>query len=255
MNIATEETTIAAPAGQGQDGADTAGHGIDAPSTLDRLSAARQGHADAVANHRQATERAERAAGQHREAEAARRALLARASAGEPVEPIDLTRAGIEVAAAKDALDLASTIATGAATIAERAAIEVMHREAEHHRAAHAAALMVQIEAAERIDATYAALQDALAEHDAARMAVMTTATAGRLFDQACLEAAKTNESLRKLEPSARPRVRLTESPTVKPVRIGFYAEGFGELMLVKSYSVAGALRAALGIPAPKAGT
>lgn len=250
----TVETTRATPAGQGQDAPNVAGQGDGAPSTLDLLTAARQGHAEAIANHAAATERARRAAGQHREAEAARRALLARASAGDAVEPIELTRAGTAVAEAKDALDLASTIASGAATLAERAAIGIMHAEAEHLRAAHAAALAKQIVKAESIDAAFAILQSAIGAHDDARIGVMTTSNNARLFNQAVIAAAITNETLAKLEQSQLPRIGLPDMSSAKPVQIGFFAQGFGEVLLTKPYSVAGALRAALGIPAPKAG-
>ena len=251
----TQETTTAAPVQQGQDAADAAGRGITAPGTAERLTAMRQGHADAIANHAAAAERAGRAAGQHRQAEAARRTLLERASAGQPVEPIELTRSGTAVAEAKDALDLANTIGGAAEAIAARAHIEVMHRESYHLREAHAAALAKQIEKAEAIDAAFAILQSAIGAHDDAKLDVMSAANACRLFDQSVITAAITNDSLAKLEPSHRPRINLPQIPSAKPVQIGFFAQGFGEALLVKPYSIATALRSALGIVAPKAGT
>lgn len=255
MNTTIEETTPAAPAQQGQDAADAAGQGIAAPDTAERLAAARQGHADALANHTQATERATRAAGQHRDAEAARQGLLNRAARGEAIEPVELTRAGTAVAEARDAADLASAIAAGAQAIAENAHIEVMHREGEHFQATHAAALAKQIAAAEGIDRAYAALQDAIAQHDDARLHVMAAANACRMHQQTIVTAAVTNSTLAKMQPHERPRINLPETPTVKPVRISFVTEGFGEVLIVKPYSIASALRAAHGIPAPKAGT
>ena len=250
----TQETTTAAPVQQGQDAADAAGRGITAPGTAERLTAMRQGHADAIANHAAAAERAGRAAGQHRQAEAARRTLLERASAGQPVEPIELTRSGTAVAEAKDALDLANTIGGGAATLSERAAIGIMHAEAEHLRRAHATALAKQIAAAETIDVAYSELQSAIAAHDDAKLDVIAAANRCRLFDQSVITAAITNSTLANLEPSHRPRINLPEPPTIKPVQIGFFAQGFGEVLLTKPYSIAAALRAALGIPAPQAG-
>ena len=169
--------TITAPIPAGQDAPAPAGAGIDAPDTATRLEATREAHTVAVENHTAARQRATAAATAHSQAIGAREALLARASAGEPVMPEDLTHAGTTVAQAKDAADLASSIANGAGTRAERAHINVLEAEADHIRAAYHQALRRQVAAAEAVDLAFAGLQKAIKEHD--DVAYDTGVTAG----------------------------------------------------------------------------
>jgi hypothetical protein len=149
----------------------------------------------------------------------------------------------------KDAHDLAASIAAGAVTHMERAAILVMAAEGDHHLANYNAALASQIAKAERVDAAFAELQNAIAEHDAAASYTMVACNAVHQHNQSVLAAVASNALLAGKEPADRPRARPPAHVTLKPVRVAYLENGWGQDGAVKPYSVAERIRSLHGLP------
>jgi hypothetical protein len=217
MSTATE---TAAPVPLGQGASDAPAPAIAAPSTADRLAAAQQAHANAIANHQGAKQRADLAATAHRQAVADRQALLDRAAAGEPVNTTDLGRAGTAATAARDALDLADSIARGIGTLAERAHIAFLQANADHVRAAYDNAVADRLSAAEAADTAKAAYETAIADFNAASFAVSIAVNGIDQHNQTVAAAMSADPTLRALEPAYRPTARAPAHVPMSTVAI-----------------------------------
>jgi hypothetical protein len=257
MSTATAETT-AAPSPEGQDGLGAIQPANPAPSTADRLATARQAHGAAIENHRQASARADRAGSLHRQAIADRQALLDRASAGQPVDPIDITRAGTSVAEAKDAFDLAAVIASGAGKRADHCHIAALAAEASHLRAVYDRRLQERIAAAAEVDTQWSALQSAIGHFNDTTLNVRIADSGIRMHNEGLKAHAASNKVLACLEPGHHPKAQPPAAVVMKPAKAAFVVVGQIDLMEDKFASLEGRERSLFGvvekpaIPAPR---
>jgi hypothetical protein len=231
-----------------QDGAHAFRPGEAAPDTATRLDAAQEADGRAVANHEGAMRRAEMAGAAHRTAIANRQTLLNRAAEGETVNITDLRRAGASVLEAKDAMDLATSIASGAGTIVERAAIAMMKAQAEHIRAGDDVTVANQISKAANVDTAYRTLQAAIIEHGDAQYDVMVAGNLVHSHNASVVAAAATNRTLAALQPAERPTARAPANVQPMPLTVAFVTDRWGDVAVDPIRSVAAVVRAGHGI-------
>ncbi len=218
------------------------------PDTASRLVAAQTAYAASVENAHQARERTDWAAASHRQAEADKKALIDKASAGAEVDQTDISRARIAVADARDALDHARLVATGAVTLRDKAYIVALAAEAGHLTASYDAKVQRQISKAEAIDAAYAAVQATIADHDDAEYDTRVAANLLRQHNQTVIAAVASNKQLAALHPSEHPKAQPPSDVAVPPTRVAYITDRWGDVDVDPIESVAGRLRSAHGI-------
>ena len=185
-------------------------------------------------------------------------AALARVEGGETITPADLERA--ERADAESARAAAISLAQAAAqrAAAERAEIAALHEEANDLRAAHGSAIERLLAVDVLVDAAMAEARAALAEREAAILAIASTGNLARLFDAESQHARMLrNATLAKLRPDQRPRVGLNAHTA--PERVldaALLIPGFGETVTANFPSLTARDASLFGrpVPAPKPG-
>ena len=238
--------TLTAPVSDRLGGAETSGAAT--PSATSRLDAAQVAHDASLENHRQALERANRAAELHRHAVIQQQRLIDEAAAGRAVDQITVTRGKLAVSEARDALDHAKLVASGANTLTERAHITLMTAEAERVRAEYNVTVANQIAKAEAVDIAYHALQAAIVEYGDVSYEVMT---AGHRIDSHNMQVnahMPTNAVLRILQPAERPTARAPAHVQTRLLKVAFVTDRWGDLAIDPIASVAALVRAGHGI-------
>jgi hypothetical protein len=237
---------------------DTSTFDLATAPAADRLAVARAEHATAVENASEARDRAGRADAVHRQALANRQGYLDSASANEAVDSVDLTRASTAVGEARDAADLAASIAAGAGVRADKAHIATLAAEAAVIEGTYKSMEDEWVGTGTAVDAAWAVLQRAIDAHNATGLRVSIAANGARLFNhQTVPGAARTNKVLASQDEGGRPRANVVQGAVVVPIKAEFIDVSRGDVAIVRMTSVAQSVRNALGLsplaPAPAA--
>ena len=221
------------------------------PGTAEAATEARQAHAAALENHRQALERTSKAEAAHRNTIAARQALLDRASAGEQVNATEMKRASAAINEARDAVDLAASIAAGAVIRVERARVATLREMASFLTANYRAAVRMRVETAEKIDEMFALLQKIIDDFNRTNLEISVLANGARLHDHSFPAMAQANAVLAKLNDGDLPKTGVPSNVILKPVAIAFTEVAWGEKQVLPPFSLAARERSLFGLNAP----